>query len=103
MPTRNVNLTEHFDRFLEVGIISGRFSNAGEVVRQVLRLLEQREQKDKARLEWLRAAVKEGLDDIERGDYVTLRSHRETGDFMRQLRKEVSFRQACVTAANPYG
>ena len=33
MPTRNVNLTEHFDRFIETGVTSGRFSNASEVVR----------------------------------------------------------------------
>ena len=43
MPTGNVNLTEHFDRFIEAGITSGRFSNASEVVREGLRLLEQRE------------------------------------------------------------
>ena len=59
MPTRNVNLTEHFDRFVEAGITSGRFSNASEVVREGLRLLEQREQEDKAKLEWLRATAKE--------------------------------------------
>jgi antitoxin ParD1/3/4 len=90
VPTRNVNLTEHFDRYIEAGVTSGRFSNASEVVREGLRLLEQREQEDKARLEWLRAAVKEGIDDIERGDYVTLRSDREIKDFMRQLRKEAA-------------
>ena len=39
MPTRNVNLTEHFDRFIETGVSSGRFSNASEVVREGLRLL----------------------------------------------------------------
>ena len=90
MPTRNVNLTEHFDRYIEAGVTSGRFSNASEVVREGLRLLEQREQEDKAKLEWLRAAVKDGIDDIERGDYVTLRSDREIKDFMRQLRKEAA-------------
>jgi antitoxin ParD1/3/4 len=90
MPTRNVNLTEHFDRYIEAGVTSGRFSNASEVVREGLRLLEQREQEDKARLEWLRAAVKEGIGDIERGDYVTLRSDREINAFMRRLRKEAA-------------
>jgi antitoxin ParD1/3/4 len=90
MPTRNVNLTEHFDRYIEARVTSGRFSNASEVVREGLRLLEQREQEDQAKLEWLRAAVKEGIDDIERGDYVTLRSDREIKDFMRQLRKEAA-------------
>jgi antitoxin ParD1/3/4 len=88
MPTRNVNLTEHFDRFIDAGITSGRFSDASEVVREGLRLLEQREQEDKAKLEWLRGAVKEGFDDIERGDYVTLRSNREIGDLCASFGKK---------------
>jgi len=90
MPTRNVNLTEHFDRFIETGITSGRFSNASEVVREGLRLLEQREQEDKARIDWLRGAAKEGFDAADRGDYVTLRSDREIDDFVDQVRREVS-------------
>jgi antitoxin ParD1/3/4 len=90
MPTRNVNLTEHFDRFIETGIKTGRFSNASEVVREGLRLLEQREQEDKAKLEWLRAAAKEGFDAADRGDYVALSSDQEIDDFVDQVRREVS-------------
>ena len=90
MPTRNVNLTDHFDRFIETGVTSGRFSNASEVVREGLRLLEQREQEEKAKLKWLRAAAKEGIDDIEHGDYTTIRSGREMKDFIRRLSKEAS-------------
>jgi antitoxin ParD1/3/4 len=90
MPTRNVNLTEHFDHFIEAGIASGRFGSASEVVREGLRLLEQREREDKAKIEWLRAAAKEGFDDIERGDYVTLRSNKEIDDFIDQLGEEAS-------------
>lgn len=90
MPTRNVNLTEHFDRFIEFGIASGRFSNASEVVREGLRLLEQREEEDKAKLKWLRAAAKEGFDAVDRGDYVTLRSDQEIEDFVDQARRDVS-------------
>jgi antitoxin ParD1/3/4 len=89
MPTRNVNLTEHFDRFIESGIASGRFSNASEVVREGLRLLEQREEEDKARLEWLRAAAREGFDAAGRGDYVTLRSDEEIEDFVDRSRWQV--------------
>jgi antitoxin ParD1/3/4 len=89
MPTRNVNLTEDFDSFIEAGITSGRFSNASEVVREGLRLLEQREQEDKAKLEWLRAAAKEGFDAIERSDYVALNSEEEIGAFLDQIHQEV--------------
>jgi antitoxin ParD1/3/4 len=90
MPTRNVNLTEHLDRLIERRIASGRYSNASEVVREGLRLLEMREDEDTAKLKSLRAAVKEGLDDIDRGDYVTLRSHQEIGDFIHQLGSKAS-------------
>jgi antitoxin ParD1/3/4 len=90
MPTRNVNLTEHFDRFIEAGITSGRFSNASEVVREGLRLLEQREQEDEARIAWLRGAAKEGFDAADRGDYVSLRSDREVDDFVDRVRREVA-------------
>ena len=90
MPTRNVNLTEHFDRFIETGITSGRFSSASEVVREGLRLLEQREQEDKARIEWLRAAAKEGFDQLDRGDYVALNSEKELDAFIKQIHEEVS-------------
>lgn len=89
MPTRNVNLTDHFDRFIETGITSGRFSNASEVVREGLRLLEQREQEDKAKIEWLRAAAKEGFDAADRGDYVALNSEEELDAFLDQIHTEV--------------
>lgn len=90
MPTRNVNLSDHLNRFIEQGIVTGRFSNASEVVREGLRLLEQREQEDAAKLEWLRGAAKEGFDDIERGDYVTLRSAQDIDTLIDELRQEAS-------------
>jgi antitoxin ParD1/3/4 len=90
MPTRNVNLTEHFDRFIESGVASGRFSNASEVVREGLRLLEEREAENRAKLEWLRGAAKEGFDAIERGEYASLRSDREIRDFIHEIGEEAS-------------
>lgn len=86
----NVNLTGHFDRFIEAGLTSGRFSNASEVVREGLRLLERREQEDQAKIEWLRAAAKEGFDDIESGDSVTLRSGKEIDDLIDRLGEEAT-------------
>src|SRR5450432_477286 len=90
MPARNVNLTEHFDSFIEAGIKSGRFSNASEVVREGLRLLEQREQEDQARIEWLRGTAREGFDGADRGDYAALNSTEELDAFLGQIHEEVS-------------
>ncbi len=90
MPTRNINLTEYLDRFIDVGITSGRFSNASEVVREGLRLLEQREQEDKAKIEWLRGAAKEGFDQLDRGEGMEFQSMEELGNYIDQIGEEVS-------------
>jgi antitoxin ParD1/3/4 len=90
MPTRNVNLTDHFDHFIENGISSGRFSNASEVVREGLRLLEQREQEDKAKLEWLRSAAREGFESFSRGESYSIHSAEDLNAFMEEIRREVS-------------
>jgi len=89
MPTRNVNLTEHFDRLIDAGVTSGRFSNASEVVREGLRLLEQREQEDRAKLEWLRGAAKTGFDQIDHGAGIEFHSMDELDAFVDRL-EEVS-------------
>ena len=90
MPTRNVNLTEHLDRFIEAGITSERFSNASEVVREGLRLLEQREQEDKAKLAWLRAAAKEGFDQLDRGEGIGFESMDDLAAYIDRMGEEVS-------------
>jgi len=91
MPTRNINLTDHFDRFVEAGIASGRYQNASEVVRAALRLLEQQEQEDALKLERLREAVREGMDADARGDVTILRAD-EIDDFVKQIGNEVEER-----------
>lgn len=67
MPARNVSLTPHLADFLDRNVESGQFSNASEVVREGLRLLEQRQAEEAAKLEALRAAVGVGLDDLRAG------------------------------------
>lgn len=90
MPQRNVNLTPHFDKFIDTTIASGRYSNASEIVREGLRLLEQHEKEDRAKLDWLRAAAKEGFGAIKRGDYTALDSDAEIAKFMKGIREEIS-------------
>jgi antitoxin ParD1/3/4 len=90
MPSRNINLTEHLDRFVETRVTSGRYGNASEVVREGLRLLEQREQEERAKLEWLRKAAREGFDQIDRGEGIELSSTEELEEHIDQLGREAS-------------
>ena len=50
MPTRNVVLTDHQAQLLERLVASGRYQNASEVLRAGLRLVEQQEDREAARL-----------------------------------------------------
>lgn len=71
MPTRNVVLTNHQASFVEQLVTSGRYQNVSEVLREGLRLVEQREVEDASRLEILRSAVRAGIEDIEAGRFIT--------------------------------
>jgi antitoxin ParD1/3/4 len=59
MPMRNVNLTPELDAFVVARVESGRYADASEVVRNGLRLLEEREMDDEAKLAALRQAIDE--------------------------------------------
>ena len=74
MPTRNVVLTNHQAVLVEQLITSGRYQNASEVLREGLRLVEQREAEDAYRLEALRSAVQAGIADVEAGRFKTFDS-----------------------------
>ena len=71
MPTRNVVLTEHQEAFIGGLVRSGRYSNASEVLREGLRLLEGRESLEAAKLECLRARLDEAERDVAEGRLVT--------------------------------
>jgi antitoxin ParD1/3/4 len=71
MPTRNVVLTERQAEMVERLVESGRYQNASEVLREGLRLLEQRAAEDEARLSALRDAAQVGIDDFEAGRFRT--------------------------------
>ncbi len=93
MPTREMNLTEQLDRFIESGVASGRFSNASEE----LRLLERREKEDRAKIEWLRAAANEGFDAADRGKFVALHNDREIDEFLIRCARQSLINTATET------
>lgn len=67
MPARNVSLTSQLAQFVDDNVSTGRFSSASEVVREGLRLLEQRQAEDALKLEALRAALDPAIADMKAG------------------------------------
>jgi len=51
MPTRNVNLTDDQNDFVEQMVKAGKYQNASEAVRDALRGLQQRWKEDELKLE----------------------------------------------------
>lgn len=85
MPTRNVVLTNYQASFVERLVSTGRYQNASEVLREGLRMVEQREAEDASRLEALRSAVRVGIDDFEHGRYATFESGAKLKDHLASL------------------
>lgn len=53
---------QHFEQFIRQQIQSGRYASASEVVREALRVLENRERLRQIELEEYRAKIREGIE-----------------------------------------
>ncbi|RTL13876.1 MAG: type II toxin-antitoxin system ParD family antitoxin [Flavobacteriaceae bacterium] len=77
----SISLGNHFESFIETTVSKGRFSNASEVVRAGLRLLEEEEN----RILVLRNAIQEGIQSGRATDFdpkkhlETLKSRKNNG------------------------
>ena len=84
MPTRNVVLSEHQQKLVETLGQSGRYQNASEVLREGLRLIEERERTAQAKLEALEQAARQGWADVSAGRYADVADD-QLEDFVGQL------------------
>ncbi|MFZ2649702.1 MAG: type II toxin-antitoxin system ParD family antitoxin [Burkholderiaceae bacterium] len=92
MPTRNVVLSEHQHELVEALVQSGRYQNASEVLREGLRLIEERERIEQAKLKALKQAARQGWADVSAGRYADVADDR-LEDFIGQLGRRAA-RQA---------
>jgi len=72
MPTRNVNLTDDQDAFVERMVKAGKYQNASEAVRDAVRGLQQRWNEDELKLAVLRQQIAAGVDALDRGDFTEI-------------------------------
>ena len=84
MPTRNVVLSEQQHELVEALVQSGRYQNASEVLREGLRLIEERERIEEAKLKALKQAARQGWADVSAGRYADVADDR-LEDFVGQL------------------
>ena len=68
--TTNVSLTSHWRKFVRQKIDSGRYQSASEVVREGLRLIEERDQTQKEEFAGIRQAIEVGWKQSEAGDMI---------------------------------
>jgi antitoxin ParD1/3/4 len=83
MPTRSVDLTDHFDDLIAAGVASGRYKDASEAVQAGLTLLEQQEKEDQAKLEELREISREAFAALDRGEGISLHSADDIDSFVK--------------------
>lgn len=92
MPTRNINLTDHLNKFVDQQIRRGRYRNASEVLRAGLNLLEQRAREDEKKLVVLRRLAKEGFDEVDQGKGIEIDSPEELSRLIAGLGRKKSKR-----------
>jgi antitoxin ParD1/3/4 len=89
MPTRNVVLTKRHEALIESLVQSGRYQNASEVLREGLRLVENREAEEAAKLEALRAAADVGIAAFERGAFTEFATPAALADHLKAISDRV--------------
>ncbi len=76
----NVSITSELEKIVNLKVESGMYNSASEVVREGLRLLHERDELRKSKLDALRAEIQKGIDDLEAGRF------RDGRDVMREIK-----------------
>ena len=85
----NVSLTPELERFIRDKVKSGMYNTASEVVREAIRLLDERDRLRQFKLERLRIDIQQGIDEADAGLVVEF----DADDFVRRGRQRLSERK----------
>jgi antitoxin ParD1/3/4 len=83
----NVSLTPELEAFVHDKVASGRYTSASEVVRESLRLLEEREWLRERRIDDLRKDIQIGIVELQSGEGITLNSQEEKQEFFGEIKR----------------
>jgi|AntRauTorckE6833_2_1112554.scaffolds.fasta_scaffold38135_3 antitoxin ParD1/3/4 len=90
MATRNIVLTEHHDTLVSRLVKAGRYQNASEVLREGLRLVEEKEVVYQQKLLELRDALSDGLADVDAGRTLTLGVGEDISEYLSKRASEIT-------------
>lgn len=68
--TMNISLTRQLQKFIQDRIKSGRYTSASEVVREGLRLMQEREEERAAAIQSIRQKIEQGIAAADRGELI---------------------------------
>lgn len=66
--TMNISLTPELENFLKQKVQTGLYHSSSEVVREALRLLEEKDSMRQIKLQQLRVDLQQGLDSLDAGN-----------------------------------
>ena len=64
----NVSLTPELEKLIQEKVQSGMYYSASEVIREALRLLQERDEFSKRRLQAAREQIDRGIEELDRGE-----------------------------------
>lgn len=73
----NVSIGERWERYIEELLATGRYASASEIMREGLRLVEEREQKLSALRETIEASIERGGSHTSEEVLASIRAHRD--------------------------
>jgi antitoxin ParD1/3/4 len=80
----NISLNPHFEELVKAKVDSGLYNSVSEVVREALRLLEERDQLRALRMDELRREIQKGIDSGDPApldmDVIKARGHQRLAD-----------------------
>lgn len=83
----NVSLTPELETIVDSKVKSGLYNSASEVVREGLRLLQQRDEMHESKVNALRAEIQKGTDSLEAG------RHRDLSEAMVEIKERLMARK----------
>ena len=84
----NVSLTKELEKRIKARVESGMYNNASEVIREALRFWEHHEEwVYQIKLEKLRERLQTSIDQIERGEYITIKSSDELDALFKKIKQ----------------